>query len=173
MANTYPIKELNALSFEEAMVAFGTCCTSENWIKGMVNSRPYTDVKHIQKTASDIWWQLEEGDFLQAFDGHPKIGDVSSLRQKYANTKGLASNEQGGVSVASEATLQALAEGNHQYESKNGFIFIVFATGKTADEMLKILLSRLSNDRNTELNNAATEQSKITALRIAKMLGVV
>ena len=38
--------------------------------------------------------------------------------------------------------------------------------------MLEILNARLPNDRETEIKNAAIEQSKITALRINKLLGL-
>lgn len=170
---TMTLEALNALSDGDAATAFGTCCTSDSWIKGMVAARPFSDVDAAQQAALDVWAKCNEADFLQAFEGHPKIGDVSSLRKKYANTKGLASNEQSGVNVATEATLQALADGNNEYDDKNGFIFIVYATGKSAAEMLEILQARLPNDRATELKNAAIEQSKITALRINKLLGLV
>jgi len=166
------LDELNALDASAANEAFGTCCTSETWMQSMVQARPFANVEAAQQAALDMWANCSEADFLQAFEGHPKIGDVSSLRKKYANTKGLASNEQSGVNVATEATLQALADGNNEYDAKNGFIFIVFATGKSAAEMLEILQARLPNDRNTELKNAALEQSKITALRINKLLGL-
>lgn len=67
--------------------------------------------------------------------------------------------------------IEALAKGNQEYLAKFGFIFIVFATGKSAQEMLDLLLTRLPNDRATELLNAATEQNKITRLRLQKLLG--
>ena len=166
------LEELNALDATSAAEAFATCCTSDSWIAGMVEARPFLDVESAQQAALDVWARCEEADFIQAFEGHPKIGDVSSLRKKYANTKGLASNEQSGVNVATEDTLQALANGNNEYDEKNGFIFIVYATGKSAAEMLEILNARLPNDRATELKNAAVEQSKITALRINKLIGL-
>lgn len=167
------LDELNALNVADATAAFGTCCTSETWMQGMANSRPFTSVEHAQKAGLDVWAKCNEADFLQAFEGHPKIGDVSSLRKKYANTKGLASNEQSGVNVATEDTLQALSDGNNEYDEKYGFIFIVYATGKSAGEMLELLQARLPNDRAQELKNAGVEQSKITALRINKLLGLV
>ncbi len=107
---------------------------------------------------------------MQAFEGHPKIGDVNSLREKYADTRAMASGEQGGVAGASERVVQELSEGNRQYEEQNGFIFIVCATGKSAGEMLSLLQSRLPNPRGEEIKNACLEQEKITALRIQKML---
>jgi 2-oxo-4-hydroxy-4-carboxy-5-ureidoimidazoline decarboxylase len=166
------LDELNALNAADATAAFGTCCTSDAWIKGMVEARPLSDVEAAHQVALDVWATCQEADLMQAFEGHPKIGDVSSLRKKYANTKGLASNEQSGVNVATEETLQALSDGNNEYDEKFGFIFIVYATGKSAAEMLELLQARLPNDRATELKNAGVEQSKITALRINKLLGL-
>ncbi|MEI9809275.1 MAG: 2-oxo-4-hydroxy-4-carboxy-5-ureidoimidazoline decarboxylase [Bacteroidota bacterium] len=63
-----------------------------------------------------------------------------------------------------------MGEGNKKYEDKFGYIFIVCATGKTAEEMLVILESRLSNDPVTEIDIAADEQNKITKLRLEKLL---
>jgi 2-oxo-4-hydroxy-4-carboxy--5-ureidoimidazoline (OHCU) decarboxylase len=52
---------------------------------------------------------------------------------------------------------------------KFGYIFIVFATGKTAEEMLEILEMRIPNDHVEELEVASREQNKITRLRLEKL----
>jgi 2-oxo-4-hydroxy-4-carboxy-5-ureidoimidazoline decarboxylase len=78
--------------------------------------------------------------------------------------------EQSGTSTASEETIKALSKGNKEYEDKFGYIFIVCATGKSADEMLAILESRLPNDPEKEIEIAADEQNKITRLRLEKLL---
>jgi OHCU decarboxylase len=119
--------------------------------------------------AADAALPLTEADWLEAFAAHPLIGDVDSLRAKYAATKTLAAGEQSGVASAGEATLAALAEVNRAYRDKFGFIFIVFATGKSAAEMLAILKSRIDNSREQEIRNAAVEQMKITRLRLQKL----
>ncbi len=62
--------------------------------------------------------------------------------------------------------LEALADANERYRERFGFIFIVCATGKSAEEMLGLLRDRLGHDRATELRIAAEEQAKITALRL-------
>jgi len=59
---------------------------------------------------------------------------------------------------------------NDQYEKRHGFIFIVCATGKSADEMLSILQGRIDNETEIEIKNAAIEQAKITQLRLEKMI---
>ena len=47
-----------------------------------------------------------------------------------------------------------------------GYVFLICATGRSAVEMLAALRSRLSNDPSAELQIAAGEQAKITALRL-------
>jgi 2-oxo-4-hydroxy-4-carboxy-5-ureidoimidazoline decarboxylase len=121
--------------------------------------------------ASDrVWERLERVDRLEAFAAHPKIGDLEGLRLKYATTADWASGEQSGVAGASEQTLRALAEGNREYEARFGYLFIVCASGKTADEMLGLLRSRLRNDPAAEQSVASAEQALITRLRLRKLL---
>ena len=167
---TYTLSQLNNLPEDDAKFAFENCCTSSRWIEGMAARRPFVSIQQCQEVAADVWRELGETDYLEAFEGHPKIGDVTSLRKKYAHTKQLASGEQSSVNTASEDVIQALADGNTQYENQNGFIFIVCATGKSAAEMLEILQARLPNSREQELETAAGEQAKITAIRIDKLL---
>ena len=70
----------------------------------------------------------------------------------------------------SETVLTELAEANRSYQERFGFIFIVCATGKRADEMLHILNGRMNNEPEAELRVAAGEQAKITRLRLQKLV---
>jgi len=164
------VKQINQADADAATHMFRQCCTSDAWIERMVAGRPYGSADEVRSAANDNWKGLVDADYLQAFEGHPKIGDVSSLKAKYANTKELAAGEQSAVNEASDATIQALADGNSAYESKFGFIFIVCATGKSAGEMLELLQARLPNSRDQELVNAAEEQRKIFHIRLEKLL---
>jgi 2-oxo-4-hydroxy-4-carboxy-5-ureidoimidazoline decarboxylase len=164
------IEEINGADADTASHLFRQCCTSDTWIESMVRKRPYDSADALGLAADDNWRGLAEEDYLQAFDGHPKIGDVGSLKAKYANTKELAVGEQSSVNVASDEIIQALAEGNTAYQEKFGFIFIVCASGKSAGEMLALLQARLPNNRDQELANAAEEQRKIFHLRLEKLI---
>ena len=120
--------------------------------------------------ADRIWWQLGDGDWLEAFGHHPRIGeDPEELRKKFSDTASVASGEQSGVSSASDETLNALAKRNTEYFEKFAHIFIVCATGKSANEMLDILEQRIDNPPVNELRIAAGEQAKITRLRLEKL----
>ncbi len=164
------VDELNRMANDVAVEHFLRCCGSSQWAKRMAESRPYANQSAVLDTADRVWRKLPHTDWLEAFTAHPRIGDVNSLRKKFENTKAWASGEQSGVDFAAESVLQGLADGNRKYEEKNGFIFIVCATGKSAAEMLALLKARLPNSREQEIQNAADEQMKITRIRIDKWL---
>ncbi len=164
------IDDLNQLPDDDAFAKIEQACCAPNWVAGMVAARPYVDEQDLFSKAEQVWSTMQESDFLAAFDGHPMIGDVSSLKEKYRNTQGEASHEQSGVNEASDAVIEQLASQNKAYYDKFGFIFIVFATGKSAKQMLDLLMARLPNKRDQEIRNAAAEQAKITQLRLEKML---
>ncbi len=164
------IASLNELKPEAAHLAFMQCCTADAWVERMVAAMPFSNVETLVSQADINWQGLTQTDYLQAFEGHPKIGDVSSLREKYRSTEKIAAGEQSGVNTATETTLRQLKQFNDDYEEKFGFIFIICATGKTASQMLEILSQRIVNERSEEIINAAEEQRKILQIRLEKMI---
>jgi OHCU decarboxylase len=160
---------LNELDAAAARRELTTCCAAGAWVDAMLARRPYANDDDLMAAAEQAASALEAGDWLEAFAAHPLIGDVATLREKYAATKELAAAEQSGVAGAANATIQELAGLNRAYRERFGFIFIVFATGKTADQMLAILKSRMDNSRDEELRGAAEEQLKITRLRLSRL----
>jgi 2-oxo-4-hydroxy-4-carboxy-5-ureidoimidazoline decarboxylase len=151
---------------EEARALLRTACGSSAWVERMMARRPFGTRAAMQAAAQEEWLALTPSDWLEAFRHHPKIGDRAALRQRFARTRHLAAQEQSGVDGAPEDVLAALAIENDNYEQKFGYIFIVCASGLTAEQMLSILRARLSNDPDAELGIAAAEQAKITALRL-------
>ena len=163
------INQLNTLPDAEIQEVLFSCCGSSDWVQAMMNFRPFSSEAHLYESAQNCWLPRNEADFLEAFSHHPKIGDVDSLRSKFASTAHFAAGEQRAVSQAPEEVLKCLARGNADYEKKFGFIFIVCATGKSAAEMLRILQKRLPNSRGEEIRIAAAEQAKITRIRLEKL----
>ena len=164
------LSRLNKFSAERAYVELLRCCGSSRWAKTMAERRPFRSAAQLFGAARATWESLQKDDWLEAFTHHPRIGDVDALREKFKSTADWAAGEQAGAAAASEEILKQLASGNREYEAKFGYIFIVCATGKSAAEMLSLLKFRLPHSPAVELRVAATEQAKITRLRLEKLL---
>ena len=164
------LESLNSLTISDANEQFETCCGAANWVEKMNQNRPFQNKDDLYQKAESIWYSLSSKDWLEAFTHHPKIGNIDSLRKKFHNTKSISKDEQSGINDAAESTLKDLAESNQLYQDKFGFIFIICATGKSANEMLALIKIRLNNNANAEMLNAAEEQNKITQLRLEKLL---
>lgn len=162
------IAQLNNGSEQEAHDALLKCCGSPQWVAAMSSSRPFESQAQLFAAADGIWFALPESEWLAAFGHHPRIGETQ-LRAKFETTADWSAGEQSGMTSASEAVIQGLTQGNDAYYDKFGFVFLICATGKSAEEMLAALQARLLNDRNTELKNAAQEHSAITKIRLEKL----
>jgi len=167
---TNPVASLNQLTAFAAQNEFLKCCGSTRWSRTMTEARPFTDIPSLLETSEQIWWSLANEDWLEAFRAHPKIGEQRAATAQSELAQRWSAREQAGTATAPADVKAALAEENREYENQFGFIFIVCATGKSAEEMLALLRARLKNDLETELRVAAAEQSKITRLRLEKLL---
>jgi len=155
------LARLNAMAGPEAEEVMLSCCGSRPWARRMAGARPFSSETELLSSADRFWKELPEREWLEAFASHPKIGERAS---------GQAAREQSGTRAASPGLLEELARANKEYEQRFGHIFIVCATGKTAQEMLDLCRRRLHNDPPEELAVAAEEQRKIMRLRLEKWL---
>lgn len=165
------LERLNRLPHEEAEAEFLKCCGSTLWARRMAEERPFHHLQELLAKADAEWWALDAEDWLEAFSRHPKIGEKKSERAQAASAQQWSEQEQAGARSADEETRRELAELNREYERKFGYIYIVCATGKSADEMLMLLKARLRSDPGEEIRVAAEEQRRITHLRLLKLLG--
>ncbi|HKG98715.1 MAG TPA: 2-oxo-4-hydroxy-4-carboxy-5-ureidoimidazoline decarboxylase [Pyrinomonadaceae bacterium] len=161
---------LNSLTADEAAQELLQCCGSKRWATEMANRRPFLTEEILLTAANDIWWSLDRSDWLEAFRSHPKIGEKKADSKVSAQSQQWSGQEQSSVANASHDIASSLAALNGDYEQKFGYIFIICATGKTSDEMLSALRERLQHNPESELSIAAAEQSKITELRLKKLL---
>jgi allantoicase len=140
-----------------------SCCASSKWIAGMTIGRPFSDWNELVAASDRVASDLTPEDWQEAFRGHPRIGETREGAR-------WSSDEQSGTRAASGENMEALASGNREYEQKFGHVFLICATGRSADEMLANLRQRMKNDPATEMRVAADEQRKITALRLEKLV---
>ena len=159
------LQDFNNLDRDTAAKELFSCCGSQNWVSLLLQKFPFGSQETLIEKASEVWYdECNKNDWLESFRQHPKIGDKKSLTEKFAR------KEQASVATATEEIIDGLAKANKDYEKKFGFIFIVCATGKSPEEMLRLLKDRLKNNIDDELTIAMGEQHKITLTRFRKLL---
>jgi OHCU decarboxylase len=169
-ARRVSVAELDAMSASEASRLLATCCGAPRWVRAMAARRPFRTRDAVLSSADEISDSLDRTDWLEAFEHHPRIGERPSTGSEADRDSRWAAREQSGVDGVGYDVRAALAEVNREYEERFGHIFIVFATGKSAAEMLALAKARMRNDPEAELRIAAEEQRKITRLRLDKLL---
>jgi 2-oxo-4-hydroxy-4-carboxy-5-ureidoimidazoline decarboxylase len=158
-------ERINAAPPEEARNELRICCGSQRWAERLMGRRPFSSREAAIAAADEEWFALGPDDWREAFEHHPRIGAPAAPRSGVAAR--LSAREQSGMAAAARDIKGAILEANHAYEARFGYIFIVCASGKSAEEMLELLRGRLNNDPAEELRIAAEEHAKICALRLA------
>jgi OHCU decarboxylase len=158
---------LNELEPKQAVGLLRQCCGSTEWASRVAGRRPFSTEAQLLEAAEAEWWGLRREDWLEAFRAHPRLGESPQSDQSHSAV--WSSGEQAQVvrDGESRSELQRL---NREYETRFGWIFILSASGKSADDVRRSLTDRLGNDAASELRIAAEEQNKITRLRIRKLL---
>ena len=164
------LARFNALSPDDAAAALHAACGSHRWAGVVAAKRPFATVEDLLQAADEAWFKMAPKDWLEAFSHHPRIGETDLSQARFAKTAAQSSKEQSGMARASEKTRRAFVEGNAEYEEKFGYVFLICATGKSGEEMLRQLRRRVTNDSATELRNAVHEQSLITRIRLSKLV---
>jgi allantoicase len=165
------LARLNALSLDEARAALRRCCGSSRWAEAMAAARPFEEVPALLRIAERTWWALDEAAHREAFAAHPAIGARGDHARAPAGDAAWSAGEQRAAQAAGDPVLVELAEANRAYLERHGFLFIVCATGRSAEAMLADLRARTPRASADELRTAAEEQLQITRLRLHKLIG--
>ena len=160
------LDEFNAAPPASLATALLTCCDVPGWAAAVSDQRPYPDVDSVVAAADRAARALTPGDVDRALAAHPRIGERVEGRGTEAE---LSREEQSGVATDAR-TRSALDEGNRAYEERFGRVFLICATGLSAEDVLAALRERLQHDERTEAAVVAEELRRIALLRLRKLL---
>jgi 2-oxo-4-hydroxy-4-carboxy-5-ureidoimidazoline decarboxylase len=150
---------------ERLAAALMACCGSRQWVDEVLAQRPFVDADALLDASDVAIAGLDETALADALAGHPRIGE------RPAGPGGEWSRqEQSGVTTATADVLAEIVRANGDYERRFGRVYLVCATGRSADELLAICRSRLTNDPDTESRVVRSELAKITRIRLGKLL---
>jgi len=160
----------NALPVDAAEIEILPCCGSRAWAHRMAMARPFASEASLLSASDEIWYNLPETDWNEAFRSHPRLGESRPSASAVARSAAWSAQEQHNLTNTDETLRIELAAANREYERTFARIFILCATGKSPAEVLKILRRRLHNDPQTELRESAEQQRQITHIRLKKWL---
>ena len=159
---TAGIEGFNRLSERQRMHLLFEVCSSTIWARRVLAGGPFRDAEALFDRADRVLAELPDAELDAALDGHPRIG------AKADNPS--SAREQARVADATDAVKAELAEKNRAYDDKFGYVYLVCANGRTAEELLAILTDRLDNDPETERRVMRSELAKINRLRLERLL---
>ena len=164
---TTGLDAFNALPEPGAAEALAACCASRRWVARLAAARPYASAVELYLVAGQELEQLGWPDVLEALAAHPRIGQrVAGGSREAAWSRG----EQSGTAQVGQTVLDELAEANAAYEARFGFVFLIRAAGRGAEEMLAACRDRLGHDEPAERPVVRAELAQIVRLRLDKML---
>ncbi|MEU7630519.1 2-oxo-4-hydroxy-4-carboxy-5-ureidoimidazoline decarboxylase [Nocardia sp. NPDC049220] len=152
----------DAMPDDVAYAALLACCSSPGVARSLVAGRPYPSVRAFLDAADTAVARLSESEVDLALARHPRIGERSDSSD--------SAREQAGMTNATDDVRTALAEGNRAYEKRFGHLYLVCATGESAEELLALLTDRLRNDPETERRVVRIELAKINRIRLGDLL---
>lgn len=157
----------DAVVQERAQAALLVCCASIRWAAEVAARRPYPDLATMTEVSDAALAALDWADVRQALEGHPRIGE----RAEGAGREASWSRTEQSAAATDDDTAARLVAGNVEYERRFGHVFLIRASGRSAEEILAALHSRLDNDEATERLVVRVELRDIVRLRLAKLAG--
>lgn len=157
------LARFNALEEHTALAVLLEVCASTAWAGRIVAARPYAAAEDLCAASDAATAELTTADLEEAMAGHPPIGrpragDPASAR------------EQRGMAGASEELRAEMLELNLSYQEKFGHVFLICATGRTAEQMRDAVKERMGNAPDQEREIVRAELGRINRIRLVRLL---
>ncbi|HEY2041229.1 MAG TPA: 2-oxo-4-hydroxy-4-carboxy-5-ureidoimidazoline decarboxylase [Jatrophihabitans sp.] len=159
------VAEFDVATAADAAAELVPCCASKRWVSSLVSGRPYVRLDRLMAASDGLLGRLDWPDVLIAVNAHPRIAELPAGERR---SELWSRREQAGVAQLSGSDRAAFAAANQSYEERFGHLFLICATGLSAEQMLRALRSRLRNDPVAEREVVRGELIKIVRLRLAK-----
>ncbi|MFD6416592.1 2-oxo-4-hydroxy-4-carboxy-5-ureidoimidazoline decarboxylase [Streptomyces sp. NPDC060194] len=156
------LARFNTLEESAARAALHEVCASSAWGSALLVHRPYATTDALFAASDAAMAELTADDLAEAMAGHPPIGrptpgDPTSAR------------EQRGMAGASEELKAEMLALNLDYQDRFGHVFLICATGLTAEQMRDAVKARSGHSPEQEREIVRTELGKINRIRLTRL----
>ncbi|WP_017625182.1 2-oxo-4-hydroxy-4-carboxy-5-ureidoimidazoline decarboxylase [Nocardiopsis chromatogenes] len=161
------LDRVNALSSPAFREEFARCLNVDRWVEALDAERPFATREALLAAADAHASPLTAAEVDAALSRHPRIGEKASGKDTESRW---SRGEQAAVTAGGQDTEQAFKAANAAYEERFGHIYLVCASGRSPEDLLADLKTRLDNDPAREKEVVGGEFRKIALLRVEKVL---
>ncbi|MET3351311.1 UNVERIFIED_ORG: 2-oxo-4-hydroxy-4-carboxy-5-ureidoimidazoline decarboxylase [Arthrobacter sp. UYEF1] len=161
-------EQFNAAGRAEAADFLRPCLDIQRWIDELADARPYSSPDALLAAGRGAANPFTPAEIEAALAHHPRIGERAQGDSAEAK---LSQSEQAGLGVADAAIAEALAEGNRAYEEKFGQVFLIRAAGRSREEILAAINTRLAHTPEAEQSIIGQQLREIAVLRLEGLMG--
>jgi 2-oxo-4-hydroxy-4-carboxy-5-ureidoimidazoline decarboxylase len=162
------LEQFNAAGRTEAAAFLRPCLDIQRWIDELADARPYSSPDALLAAGRGAANPFTPAEIEAALAHHPRIGERAQGDSAEAR---LSQSEQAGLGVADAAVAEALADGNRAYEEKFGQVFLIRAAGRSREEILAALNTRLAHTPEAEQSIIGQQLREIAVLRLEGLMG--
>jgi 2-oxo-4-hydroxy-4-carboxy-5-ureidoimidazoline decarboxylase len=162
------LEDFNAAGRAEAAAALRPCLDIKRWIEEIVQGRPFGSAASLLEAANRAAEPFTGQEVEAALAHHPRIGERAAGNSTEAR---LSQSEQAGLGIPDPAVAAAIAEGNRSYEEKFGQVFLIRAAGRSREEILAALNTRLAHTPEQEQAIIGQQLREIAVLRLEGLIG--
>jgi 2-oxo-4-hydroxy-4-carboxy-5-ureidoimidazoline decarboxylase len=160
------IDKFNKLSKPEFISIFGNVFEKTEWIaERCYDSKPYNNIDELFLKMMEVFENTEKEKHLEILNAHPHLAVEKKLTEDSKNEQKNASLNQ-----CSDAEFIEFKKLNEEYKKKFGFSFIIAVKGKNKEEILNSFRQRITNNINSEFEEAKKQVMKIASFRLSEII---
>ncbi|MBO0655694.1 2-oxo-4-hydroxy-4-carboxy-5-ureidoimidazoline decarboxylase [Streptomyces triculaminicus] len=161
-SSTPGLTRFNAAEDGTARAVLHDICASGAWAREILARRPYRDAEELLTVSDAAVARLGPADLAEAMAAHPPIGRPTPGDP-------VSSREQRGMADAPAALRAEMLELTLAYQEKFGHVFLICATGLTAEQMRDAVRRRIGNAPHHEREIVRQELGRINRIRLARL----
>ena len=160
------IDKFNKLSKPEFISIFGNVFEKTEWIaEKCYDSKPYNNIDELFLKMMEVFENAEKEKHLEILNAHPHLAVEKKLTEDSKNEQKNASLNQ-----CNDTEFIEFKKLNEEYKKRFGFPFIIAVKGKNKEEILNSFRQRITNNINSEFEEAKKQVMKIANFRLSEII---
>ena len=160
------VGKVNNLRKSDFISIFGNVFEKTQWIaEKAYNSKPYKNFEELFSKMMEIFENSKKEKHLEILNAHPDLAIEKKLTEDSRNEQKNASLNQ-----CTNEEFVEFRKLNNEYKKKFGFPFIIAVKGKNKEEILNSFRQRITNNINSEFEEAKKQVKKIASFRLSEII---